>query len=195
MVLLYVILALFIIAFFGGIFLFGRFLAKTFNRKLQIAAQVLNTTVSSRLLGLEKTVRGSYRGRSVVFSLDWGRRFNTLDLYVEPRNIAKRYHVLFDDPEPTKNTSICGNCVAFPTIMSWRLRSQQDFLEVLEELTKAAEIVEQGDDYYKEAKPRSPNDWGLDNEVIVKSQVARVAITALAIAIMACLVLLPYLLF
>ncbi len=113
------------------------------------AADVLNSEVRSGFLGISKSVKGIYLTRPVQFRVFVDPRYSyNWSAKITPKVIGKEVSYY---SKPTKNTSLSGNAIFYRKnavgYFSWDLSSakgleKKEVLEVLQELTQAAEIVE-----------------------------------------------------
>jgi len=119
------------------------------------AAEILSTKMKSRRwFNFFFRAKGTYDGREAwmkcyplgVYSVvAW-----VMDATIVPRRIQKPNR-LFTLPKPTLNTATRGKLVQYRLKIDLdKSFTKQEIIAIFDELTKAAEIVEQGAQYFKE---------------------------------------------
>ena len=122
----------------------------------RILAQELNLKITQGFFSAK--VEGEYRGRMVRIHYSYSFYGGTLWFYLVPKQVPAplRKCGLFLCLRPTRNTSLSAKGELFYNPSLWPLgkinpeKRWTDGLRVLDELTRAAEIVERGEPYYKE---------------------------------------------
>jgi len=134
-----------------GICLFRgyRGLAVTMDVNFNLVARLINGKKKNFLI---PTMEGTYKGREVKLYLCLGNLSNHVAIYVTPK-IKPIFK--FSSSSPTNNTSFNGKIIYYSEKGSWvfntsgifpdrfKVYDEQYVISVLEELTHAAEIVEQ----------------------------------------------------
>lgn len=127
------------------------------NNTINIAAKILNSSISEVGLGSGKSVDGYYKSRKIIFKI-LPLREQPLRLKIIPHNIVKKQKkIAIDHPKPTKETFLAGNEINYYPYPLLNLNfsfyhpfTEQELIDIFEELTKAAKIVESGENYYRE---------------------------------------------
>src|SRR5262245_14053315 len=97
--------------------------------------------------GVPSKVNGSYKGRPITATVRFGEG-GGLSISIQPKRIHEKQPLfMIDYPSVTENTHRVGNTIAYSNSRTTRAVfsrewSRDDFIPILEELTRAAEQVE-----------------------------------------------------
>lgn len=139
---------------------------KKIVRSLNIAAKILNTQIKRGWVGLSLVVEGQYCSRKMQLVKYVLPKRNGLLILVRiyPKEISKKLKLVGSYPKPTENTWQLSN----QSIDYWsnnfyhekpdsdglripdRISTEGEFIDIFDELVKAAEIAELGKPYFKE---------------------------------------------
>jgi len=156
---------IFIVTFLIGLLIVVFVKSKKFKQKLKasflIASKVLQSELKTGFGGSLVGVEGRYKGREIKFLFEGvGRGGRLIRLSIIPQNISKKVNILsWKIFKPTPKTIMNPKRILYWDQDLMRrinneglpeFHSEQEFISILEELTKAAEIVESGAPYFKE---------------------------------------------
>jgi len=146
---------IYIYIFFSIIGLFIIFLfIKAFERAnlyFDAMGRVLNARPEKSPFGM--VVKGNYKGRDVIFRWILLSKYGPIELKMRHRGTTKKTKmVMLNYPRPTEKTALVGDyvCPVRDLKIMAELYNEEYFIDTLEELTKAAEIVESSAPFYRE---------------------------------------------
>lgn len=147
----YFIVALLPVVGFFLIIISTNLIDKNVERNLQIAAKLLNSRIEKSLF--RKTVRGHYKGREVAF-IGHSGVFKGRMLPLRFAKKPKLFSILGDSPtEKTTNEGKYVESYYFDTLKDNKVLityTEQDLINILDNLFEAAEVVEKGQEYYSD---------------------------------------------
>lgn len=143
----------------GGFIIFRKRRTKRLYHNLKQIANILNKKINSSSLGGKKFVEGYYKDRKVRFKVDFSNKIPVAEIsivpnYIPPNCKKSDSHVFY--PNPTENTAwhydkekifflfLPGKSFSYNKTLS-----KNEFLEILEKLTNAAEVIENNSSFYK----------------------------------------------
>jgi len=151
----------FLFVFAGGLVIYlQKGTKRTWDSNLQLAAKILNSELKKSLNSA--LVEGDYKDRKIAFRCDYAARAVPIVAEIKPHTVPKQQKkFVVSYPRPTKYTNLQGEAIVYqqPYVDNKRnstglgqlskCLSEQDIINVFEELTRAAEVVESNSPYYK----------------------------------------------
>lgn len=122
------------------------------DNNLNLAAKILNSKVKQASFISQKVVEGDYKGRKIIFQTV-ATRSRTMEVKIIPRSAPRKQKKFVDFlfvvflSKPTKNTYLEGKEIYYQE--SIKAHTEQEIIDIFEELSRAAEVVESNSPYYK----------------------------------------------
>ncbi len=127
------------------------------NEALLLIARLLQAEVKKNIFEHNK-VELLYKGRLITVKNLSSSKLQQISFYITPNNIVKnKRFIIISYPEPTENTTLADRDISCPLYWSFfnevsfdMVRIEQEIISILDELVKAAQIVETSALYYRE---------------------------------------------